>query len=203
MKSAVFFYLLVLLWGGGLVYQFVKLSRQRGKAWAAACVYRLLLNNFFWPVGPEARYDKDVLSMALLVKAGAPFGFALMVRFFSLTHWTEGVLVLVILAAAVLAVYYLASFRNENQAIQCVYPLSEEYGVYEIILGTSGAVREWVGTTLAELDLRRKELLVLSIAREGKLVTFPKGPEVLLAGDRLLVFGKTAILPEEPLLGKD
>lgn len=198
-KSAVFFYLLVFLWGGGVVYQFAQLSRQRGTAWAAACVYRLLLYNYLFPVGPDARYNKQLMPMALLVKAGALFGLALLVRLFWLTHWTEAVLILVILAAVVWSIYYLASFRNENQAIQCVYPLSEEYGVYEIMLDSSGAVQEWVGTTLAELDLRRKELLVLSIVREGKVVIFPKGSEVLLAGDRLLVFGKTTTLPEEPL----
>ncbi len=202
-KSAVYFYLLVFLWGGGVVYHFLQLCRQWGIAWAAACVYRLLLYNHLFPVGPDARHNKQLIPMALLVKAGALFGLALMVRLFWLAHWTEAVLILVILAVAVWAICYLASFRNENQSIQCVYPLSEDYGVYEIMLESSGAAREWVGTTLAELDLRRKELLVLSIVREGKVVIFPKGPEILLAGDRLLVFGKTTTLPEEPLWRKD
>lgn len=192
-KGAVFFYLLLFLWGGGVLYQFVHLSRERGTAWAAACIYRLLHYNY----GPEAWHDRQLLPLALFLKAGPLFGFALMVRLFSLTSWTELWLVLVILAAVVLAISSLLSFRKENPAVQCVYPLAEDYGVYEIRLEPSGAAREWIGTTLAELDLRRKELLVLSIDREEKMVIFPKGPEVLLAGDRLLVFGKTATLPEE------
>lgn len=199
MRGACFFYLLLFFWGGSVVYHFVHLSRQRGTAWAVACLYRLLHYNY----GPEARYDQQLLPLVLLLKAGAYFGLALLMRLFWVTRWTEAVFILVILAAAVGAFSFLISFRKNNPAIQCVYPLSEEYGVYEIFLAPSGAVQAWIGMTLAELDLRRKELLVLSIVRGGKVVIFPKGPEVLLAGDRLLVFGKTATLPEGSLPGED
>ena len=94
----------------------------------------------------------------------------------------------------------LSSLFRAGLTRYSVYPLTDDYSVYEIVLAFRPPC-EWVGTTLAELDLRRKELLVLSIARAGKVIIFPKGPEVLFDDDRLLVFGKTATLPAEPLGG--
>jgi hypothetical protein len=198
-KYAVFFYLLILIWAGVVVYRFGQLCRQQGPAWAVASVYRLLLDNHLFPVGPDIWNNKPLLTMGLLVKAGELLGLGLLIRIFWLTHWAEAVLILLILAAVIYAFYYLASCCREDRKIRSVYSLSEEYGVYEIVLGPSGTSGAWVGTTLAQLDLRRKELLVLSIVREGKVIIFPKGPEVLLGGDRLLVFGKTTTLPEKPL----
>lgn len=48
----------------------------------------------------------------------------------------------------------------------------------------------WIKSkTLAELDLRKKNLLVLAIERQGQLTPFPKGLEILSAGDRMVMFG--------------
>ena len=201
MKNAVLFYLLVLLWTGGVYYYFRKLCQQRGAAGAAALVYRILLRNYPFAASLNGYQYRQLMKIALLVKGGELLCLVLLLRLFWVAQWGEVVLLLLILGAGAFALYYLASFRNGTREIQCVYPLTDDYGVYEIVLGPSGPVREWVGTTLAELDLRRKELLVLSIARAGKVIIFPKGPEVLLADDRLLVFGNTATLPAEPLDG--
>ncbi len=43
--------------------------------------------------------------------------------------------------------------------------------------------------TLAELDLRKKSLLILAIERNHQLNPFPKGLERLEAGDRIVMFG--------------
>lgn len=43
--------------------------------------------------------------------------------------------------------------------------------------------------SLAELDLRKKNLLVLAIERGDQTVSFPKGVETLAVGDRLVIFG--------------
>jgi hypothetical protein len=43
--------------------------------------------------------------------------------------------------------------------------------------------------SLAELDLRKKNLLVLAIERSNQLNPFPKGLEVIQAGDRIVMFG--------------
>ena len=44
--------------------------------------------------------------------------------------------------------------------------------------------------SLAELDLRKNNLLVLGIERDGQLLPFPKGLEKLIPGDRILLFGE-------------
>lgn len=44
--------------------------------------------------------------------------------------------------------------------------------------------------SLAELDLRKKNLLVLAIERNGQINSFPKGLEVIQTGDRVIMFGE-------------
>ena len=73
---------------------------------------------------------------------------------------------------------------------QNLYELDSDYGVLEITLTPDGPGKEWIGSTLAELNLRKRELLVLAVIRKTKFTVFPKGPEILTSGDRVLVFGK-------------
>lgn len=47
----------------------------------------------------------------------------------------------------------------------------------------------WDQKSLAELDLRKKNLLVLAVEHQGQLLPFPKGSEVLFPDDRVLLFG--------------
>lgn len=198
MQNTVLFYLFVLLWAGGVCYHFYQLCRQWGTAGAADFVYRMLFRAYPLTVYLNGGQSRQLVKLFLLVKGGELLGLVLFLRLFWVNWWGEVFLFLLLLGTGIWAFHYLAMLRNGKNGIQCIYPLADDYGVYELVLGSSGPAREWVGTTLAELDLRRKELLVLSIARAGKVVVFPKGPEVLLAGDRLLVFGKTATLPVVP-----
>jgi hypothetical protein len=48
----------------------------------------------------------------------------------------------------------------------------------------------WDQKSLAELDLRKKNLLVLAVEHQGQLLPFPKGSEVLFPDDRVLLFGE-------------
>jgi hypothetical protein len=47
----------------------------------------------------------------------------------------------------------------------------------------------WEQKSLADLDLRKKNLLVLAVEHEGQWSPFPKGSEVLLPDDQILLFG--------------
>ncbi|HHW12438.1 MAG TPA: hypothetical protein GXX33_05490 [Firmicutes bacterium] len=201
MKNAVLFYLLVLLWTSGAYDHFKRLCQEQGTAGAAAFVYRLFFRDYPVTASFTGCQNRQIIKTAFLVKAGELLCLVLLLRIFWVTWWGELILLLLLLGAGAFALYQLATLCSRTGEIKCVYPLTDGYGVYEIVLRPSGPVREWVGTTLAELDLRRKELLVLSITRAGKVIIFPKGPEVLLADDRLLVFGKTATLPAVPLGG--
>ncbi|HEY8343596.1 MAG TPA: TrkA C-terminal domain-containing protein [Bacillota bacterium] len=84
----------------------------------------------------------------------------------------------------------LTGFSSSGLNWQHLYELDSDYGVLEITLTADGPGKEWIGSTLAELNLRKRELLVLAIIRNNKFTVFPKGPEILTAGDRVLVFGK-------------
>ncbi|NLM37156.1 MAG: hypothetical protein GX202_03400 [Firmicutes bacterium] len=197
MKNAVLFYLLVLLWTSGAYYHFKRLCRHQGTA-GAAYLYRLLIRDYPVTASLNGDQDRQLMPAAFLVKTGELICLVLLLRIFWVSWWGEAVLILLLLGAGAFALAHLATLHSRTGEVRCVYPLTDGYGVYELILKPSGPVREWVGTTLAELDLRRKELLVLSITRAGKVIIFPKGPEVLMADDRLLVFGKTATLPVAP-----
>jgi len=105
----------------------------------------------------------------------------------------------VTLGLAVLLLGYCAFYlyRLNRLKTACVnvnwrnlYELDPDYGVLEITLTAEGPGKEWIGSSLAELNLRKKELLVLAIIRQGKFTVFPKGPEILTVGDQVLVFGK-------------
>lgn len=77
--------------------------------------------------------------------------------------------------------------------------VSKGYGVAEVpVLAGS----ELDGQTLAQLDLRERDVAVLTLTRPGETIANPKGDRQLLAGDRLLCFGKLdnikRLLPKQP-----
>jgi ribosomal protein S6--L-glutamate ligase len=57
------------------------------------------------------------------------------------------------------------------------------------------------GKSLQESKLRERDVLVLSLSRDGKIIPNPRGTRVVEVGDRLLCFGKTEnmsdLLPAE------
>lgn len=65
--------------------------------------------------------------------------------------------------------------------------VSRGYGVSELHVPVGSA---FVGKTLAESDLRNKDIAVLSLHRGKTVVPNPRETRVLEAGDRLLCFGK-------------
>ncbi len=81
--------------------------------------------------------------------------------------------------------YYCASLTlnwRYNRAIN----VNSNWGIiYRRIDGNSSIVQK----SLAELDLRKKNLLVLAIERDNKIIPFPKGLEIIQNGDRLVMFG--------------
>lgn len=64
--------------------------------------------------------------------------------------------------------------------------LNQNWGfIFQEITEDSGFNKK----SLAELDLRKKSLLVLAIERQGQMLPFPKGVEVLMLGDKIAIFG--------------
>ena len=65
--------------------------------------------------------------------------------------------------------------------------VSRGYGVSELLIGDASGL---AGKTLQDSGLRDRDLLILSLARDGKVIPNPRGTRVLEVGDRLLCFGK-------------
>lgn len=61
------------------------------------------------------------------------------------------------------------------------------YGISELPVGPDS---ELAGQTVAETGLRERDVLVLSIDRNGVVIPNPKGSREILVGDKLLCFGK-------------
>ncbi len=76
--------------------------------------------------------------------------------------------------------------------------VSRGYGVVEVYVGEQTGM---AGRTLEDSGLRERDIVVLSLHREGKVIPNPRGNRELHLGDRLLCFGKYAnmkdLLPEE------
>ena len=69
--------------------------------------------------------------------------------------------------------------------------VSSGYGVAEIHIPEGS---EYIGKTLRESGLREKDIVVLTLHRNVKVIPNPKSERELLAGDRLLCFGKLALM---------
>lgn len=65
--------------------------------------------------------------------------------------------------------------------------VSKGYGVTEIFIPEGS---EYIGQTIVESGLREKDINVLTLHRDGKVVPNPKSNRILEAGDKLLCFGK-------------
>jgi ribosomal protein S6--L-glutamate ligase len=76
--------------------------------------------------------------------------------------------------------------------------VSRGYGVVELVVGKDTGL---AGTTISGSGLRDKDVLVLSLSRDGKIIPNPKSTRELLEGDRLFCFAKydnvKALMPAE------
>lgn len=76
--------------------------------------------------------------------------------------------------------------------------VSKGYGVVELYIGERTGM---IGRTIENSGLRERDIVVLSLHREGKVIPNPRVTRELHMGDRLLCYGKYAnvkdLLPEE------
>jgi hypothetical protein len=90
----------------------------------------------------------------------------------------------------VLLLFHVTWYFYASQLIKIKYNriirFNSDWG---IIYKEIGADSSLIQKSLAELDLRKKNLLVLAIERNNQLTQFPKGLEIIQAGDRVVMFG--------------
>ncbi|MCR9144089.1 MAG: RimK family alpha-L-glutamate ligase [bacterium] len=76
--------------------------------------------------------------------------------------------------------------------------VSRGYGAAEVIVGEESGL---AGKSFEESGLRDRDIVVLSVTRDGMVIANPRGARVMQSGDRLLCFGKVEnmklLLPAE------
>ena len=85
--------------------------------------------------------------------------------------------------------WYISAAVTFTTKYDRILHLNSQWGIiYKEIAADSSLIQK----SLAELDLRKKNLLVLSIERNEQVIPFPKGLEIIQAGDRVVMFGDLA-----------
>jgi ribosomal protein S6--L-glutamate ligase len=71
--------------------------------------------------------------------------------------------------------------------------ISKGYGVTELFIPEGATI---VGKSISDSGLREKDINVLTLHRDGKVIPNPKSSRVLEPNDRLLCFGKMETMKE-------
>lgn len=74
----------------------------------------------------------------------------------------------------------------EQKTLQELFELPKGYGIAQLTI-TEGSKEK--GLTLSEAGFIKKNILVLSIERKNRLISFPRAEDVIEEGDRLLCYG--------------
>lgn len=89
---------------------------------------------------------------------------------------------------------------NSNNRIDQLLNLSPEFSIYELIVDTDSFICR---KTLRELHLKEHFVQVLKIDRGSEMIDFPLADTQILAGDRMIVYGKIEALTNLIMNGKE
>ena len=76
---------------------------------------------------------------------------------------------------------------NSDNRIDQILNLSPEFGIYELIVDTDSYICQ---RKLREIHLKEKFMQILKIDRGSEVIDFPTAETQILAGDRVIVYGK-------------
>ncbi len=76
---------------------------------------------------------------------------------------------------------------HKGERIEQILNLSPEFSIYEMIVDVDSFI---CGKTLRELKLKERFIQILKIDRGDEMIDFPSADTRLLAGDRMIVYGK-------------
>ncbi|NLY89794.1 MAG: hypothetical protein GX085_09305 [Firmicutes bacterium] len=179
------------LWSLAFFSLYRRQVRSAGPRETASLLNRLFPGRTGCDGGEEENSAK--IRFYLVVKVGWLLFAACVLRFFLAPDYYGLLLLLFMTGGAFFCWRYLSRRARAMPAPadwERIYSLPEDYAVFLATLNRKGTEENWIGATLSQLDLRKKNLLVLAILRSERLIVFPKGQEVLAAGDRLLIFGR-------------
>jgi hypothetical protein len=92
----------------------------------------------------------------------------------------------IVLLIVIHVLWYLFASLTLKTKYDRILNLTADWGIVYKEIGMGSFLAQ---KSLAELDLRKKNLLVLAIERNNKLNPFPKGLEIIQMGDRVVMFG--------------
>lgn len=75
----------------------------------------------------------------------------------------------------------------QKRPVEEVLRLDGQYGVAEVIIK---AHSKWTGQTIASAKFRDRGIFIMAIEREKNFIHSPRGNETLMAGDKLILYGK-------------
>ena len=131
----------------------------------------------------EEHEQKNLLGLTILRRNWWLMNYLSLILLIITPNWQFTVLFGVLLSTQLIW-YYLA---KQAVSFERVISLDQKTGIFYHEIQPDS---ELSSKSLAELDLRKKNLLVLAIERQGELTSFPKGLEVINPGDRLIIFGE-------------
>lgn len=76
---------------------------------------------------------------------------------------------------------------NKGERIEQILNLSPEFSIYELIVDMESPICE---KSLRELKLKEQFIQILKIDRGDEMIDFPNADTRLLAGDRMIVYGR-------------
>ncbi|RMH17533.1 MAG: RimK family alpha-L-glutamate ligase [Acidobacteria bacterium] len=93
--------------------------------------------------------------------------------------------------AGAIAAYVEDQVHFPEMDIRQRLTVSRGYGVAELPIGEAS---ELLGKTIATSGLRDRDVLVLTLNRDGRVIANPRGDRDLRVGDRILCFGRLEVL---------
>ena len=90
----------------------------------------------------------------------------------------------------------LATGIIERRTLEELFRLPQGYGIALLNISSESAEK---GCTLAEAGFIQKNILVLSIERKDKLISFPRANDVIEEGDKLLCYGALKSIESQAL----
>jgi len=140
----------------------------------------------------EAEPSHGELILIFLGRIGSGLVILILVKVVLDGNWLEAAVAFALLMAGLGGLALAAGRTMYLAGLTGVRTLLRLPDGYQFFLGQVAAGGPLSGSTLASLDLRRRGLLVLAVGHGGGrgFVQFPKGQEVLSAGELLVLYGR-------------
>ena len=81
----------------------------------------------------------------------------------------------------------------EKETVEEILHITEDYGIAKVTVGENSPL---IGVSISTTDFTQKEILILSIEREGSSIVLPKAEDIIKRGDRLVCYGKLKSIRE-------